>query len=122
MNPKTPDSQRTVHTITIGFLVIYLITGWQWTVLAAVAVGVAGLFSKYLAGLIHRGWMLLARLLGYVVPNIILTLVFYLVLLPVALLARLFRKEPPVVLDNRADSMFRRVEKTFGKEDFINPW
>ena len=122
MQSYSPEATRTVLVITIGFLVIYYFTGWQWTIITAMLVGAAGVFSNRLSQLIHRVWMKIALILGVIIPNILLTIIFYLVLLPVALLARVFRKEQPLILDNRPDSMFREMKRRFVKEDFNKPW
>ncbi len=121
-NKPQTEPFRTVLTITAGFLVIYLIWGWQWALITALVSGIAGVLSTRLAGFIHWLWMKIAWLLSFIIPTLILTLIFYIILLPLALLSRIFRKEKPVVLENTRDSMFRDNIKIFGKDDFKNPW
>jgi ABC-type dipeptide/oligopeptide/nickel transport system permease subunit len=116
------ESARTVLTITTALLIVYLFTGWQWAVLAGVLLGIAGVFSRTVSRLIHSCWMQVAYLLSLIIPKVLLTLIFYLVLLPVALLSRVFRKESSLKLENHPGSMFRDLNKTFKKEDFKKPW
>ncbi len=119
--PNT-ESARTVLTLTTALLIVYLITGWHWAVLTGVLMGVAGVFSKTISRIIHSGWMKVAYLLSLVLPKVLLALIFYLVLLPVALLSRVFRKERPLRLENHPGSMFIEMKKVFKKENFIKPW
>ena len=116
------ESVRTVLTITTALLIVYLFTGWQWAVLTGVLLGIAGVFSRTVSLLTHSGWMQVAYLLSLIIPKVLLALIFYLVLLPVALLSRVFRKESSLKLENHPGSMFRDLDKTFKKEDFKKPW
>lgn len=42
---------------------------------------------------IYIGWMTMAFVLGFIVSNVILTLFFFLIITPIGLAARLFRKD-----------------------------
>ena len=108
-------------TISMGFLVLYLIKDWRWAVFVSLASGVIGIVSPFLSGKIERVWAGLGRVIGYIVPNILLGAVFYLVLLPVSLLSRLFRKDP-LMLSKEYESYFVDVEKETGREDLEKPW
>lgn len=116
------ESSRTVLTLTSALLIVYLITGWQWAILGGVLLGIAGIFSRKFSRLIHSGWMKIAYLLSLIIPKVLLTLIFYLVLLPVALLSKIFRKEASLKLENHPGSMFKDLDKTFTKEDLKKPW
>ncbi|MDX2136084.1 MAG: hypothetical protein SFV52_14970 [Saprospiraceae bacterium] len=121
LNVKT-DPIRTVLTITVGFLVIYMITHQPWALWVALVIGAIGVFSTWLAEKIDWLWMKLAWLLSLVVPNIVLSLIFYLFLFPIALLARIFGQKDPLLLKNNVDTVFRKVDKAFTKASFENPW
>jgi cytochrome c oxidase subunit IV len=113
---------KTVLTITLGFTVIYLFTMAKWILITALIIGLAGLFSTYLAGKIHFLWMKLALVLSYIIPNIILGIIFFLVLFPMSLFQKLFSKRDHLMLKNNSDSTFITVDKTFSKESFKKPW
>ena len=116
------EPTKTVLIITVGFLVVFLAWGWRWALIVALIIGLAGAISKKLSEGIHKGWMELARLLSYIVPNLLLSAFFYLFLFPVAALARLFSKNDPLSLKNKEASLFRQTNKAFSKESFENPW
>ena len=121
---KTPSSNpiKTVLTITLGFMVFYLISKQNWVLLIALLVGLSGLISPFLAKKIEWIWFKLAWLLSKIVPNILLGIIFYLLLFPVALLSRLFGKKDPLCLKNNYNSLFKDVNKSFQQDSFENPW
>ena len=66
--------------------------------------------------------MKLSWLLSLIVPNIILSIIFFLFLFPIALLSRMTKKEDQLRLKNIYQSTFKEVNKTFDKKSFENPW
>lgn len=113
---------KTVLTISTGFILIYLLTDWNWAIYVSFVIGLAGTFSGYLSAKIDFLWMKLAYLLGLIVPNILLGVVFYLFLFPISVLSRLLGKKDPLNLKNRNKSMFINSEKRFNKRSLENPW
>lgn len=116
-----PD--RTVLTIATGFILLSVLTSAPWLLYAALGVGLAGVFSGRLAAGIDYLWMKLAWLLGKIVPNLMLGLVYFLLLTPLALLSRVFRKTDPLILKNPGTgSVMTPVGKEFSPSSFRNPW
>ncbi len=119
---KSIEPLRTILVITVGFIAVYLLTTWRPCLYAAVTIGAAGLASAYLANKIHFLWMKLAWLLGFIVPNILLALVFFLILTPVAWMSRLFGQKNQLSLKNTMDSLFIERNKDFPKSIFEKTW
>jgi hypothetical protein len=117
---KTMETKplRTVLTISVGFIVLYYITNWPWTLQAALLVGLAGIFSKYLSAKIDYVWMKLAWFLSLIMQNVLLGIIFFFLLFPIALLSKLFDKKDPLNLKNKSGSNFRNVNKEFNKTSF----
>ena len=113
---------KTCLTIAMGFLVIFLATKLNWALYVVLIVGLTGMFSTFLSQKIDFLWMKLAGVLSLIVPNILLGAVFYLFLFPISLLARLFRKDDPLMLKNKVDSTFTTENKVFSKASFEKPW
>jgi hypothetical protein len=69
---------------------------WLGLALAAVAltIGPAGLIRPEWVRLIYVGWMILAFPIGWTVSQIILLIVFFGLFTPIALLFRLFGRDP----------------------------
>ncbi len=108
-------------TISMGFLVLYLIKDWQWAVIVSLSVGIIGIISSFLSRKIEWGWMKLGKLLGYIVPNILLSIVFYLVLFPISMLSRIFSKDP-LMLSKDHETYFVDVKKNTDRKDFEKIW
>lgn len=121
-NAKSSHPLKTVLIITVGFLVIYVISKQFTFLYIAVAVGLLGSISDYLAEKIDWLWTKLGWLLSFIVPNIIMTIVFYIVLTPTAFLSRIFGKSDPMDLNNSQSFLFKEKETTFSKESFEKPW
>jgi hypothetical protein len=94
----------------------------KWAAQVAVVVGVIGIFSAFLSNLITLGWTKLAEVLSMIVPNILLSAVFFLFLLPLALLSRLFAKNDALYLKQPVGGTYVDINKTFEKKMFDNPW
>lgn len=122
MRPDKTNPAISVLTITVGFTLIFIVTGWSWAIYAAIVVGVLGLLSNQLRQYIDFLWMKLAQVLGYIVPNVLLTLIFFLVLFPVALLSNLIKRNDLLALKNTHTSMFKKRDKLFEKQDFEKMW
>ena len=67
-------------------------------------------------------WMKLAWVLSLIIPNILLSAIFYLFLFPIALLSRIFGNNDPLHLKNKGDSNYVDNEKEFDKASFEKPW
>jgi saxitoxin biosynthesis operon SxtJ-like protein len=121
-NKKKIEPFKTVLVITVGFLVVYLITKSHWSLYISLAVGILGLLSNYLAIKIEFLWMKLTWVLGLIVPNILLTIFFYVFLTPIAFLSRLIGEKNQLSLKNINSTLFKERNKTFDKQSFEKPW
>lgn len=119
---KPLDPIKTVLTITVGFIVVFLVTKVQAWLVASLAIGLIGVFSAYLSQKINYIWMKLTLVLSLIVPNILLSLIFYLFLFPLAILSKIFGKKNNLKLKNVNGSMFETRKKVFDKESFENIW
>ncbi len=116
------DPVKTVLVITVGMLVVHLLTKLQWPLYVSLIIGILGVFSETVAQKIDWLWMKLTWVLSKIIPNILLSLVFYLFLTPIALLSRLFGEKDPLRLKNDRDSVFKEYNKSFKPEGFEKTW
>ena len=119
---KATNPVKTVLIITLGFGILFLLTKYDWMLYVALSVGALGAMSTFLAEKIDWIWTKIGWILSKIVPNIIMTLIFFLVLTPTAFLSRLFGKKDPMDLKNSASSLFKTKSSTFTKESFEKPW
>ena len=120
MKPDT--SKSTILVICMGFLVIFLVFGWKWAGLVSLGVGVIGIASDYLSQKIEWAWMKLSKLLGYIVPNILLSGIFFLFLFPIAVISRLFGKKDPLMISGKYNTYFIEVNSHMDKKSFEKTW
>jgi energy-coupling factor transporter transmembrane protein EcfT len=113
---------KTMLTISMGFLVVYLITQLSWALITSLCIGILGMFSTFISKQIEKAWFNLAWVLGLIIPNILLTIIFYGILFPIALLSRLFRETDSMKFKNKMDSTYTTSTKDFDQKSFENPW
>ena len=81
-----------------------------------------GVLSIRLSEIIEKLWFKLSYLLSQTIPNILLSVIFFLILTPIALLSRLFKSQTEFISKNNQNSMFRIKNKSFNKESFKRAW
>jgi len=116
------DPVKTILIIVVGFILVYLVTKWRGWLSIAFILGLAGAFSGYLAKKIDFVWMKLSWLLGLIIPNILLSVAFYLFLTPLALLSRLGKGKNPLMLKDTQPTLFKEQIKEFDKASFEKTW
>jgi len=118
---KSEKTKSTLLIISMGFLFLYLIFSWKWALIVSFVIGVIGIASPFLSRKIEWAWMKLANVLSYIVPNLLLTLAFFLFLFPLSLLSKLFRKDP-LMLSKKYNTYFIDINKEIPKESFEKIW
>ncbi len=118
---KSDSSKSTMLVITTGFLILYVIFAWKWALIVSLCIGVIGIISTRLSEKIHWLWMKLSLVLSYIVPNILLSIVYYFFLFPIAVLFRLFTKDP-LMLSGKYNSYFIDINRRAEKESFEKTW
>jgi len=109
-------------TITVGFILVNLITKSEAALAVALAIGLTGLLSEALSKKVDFLWWKLTWLLSLVIPNILLTVIYFLILFPVAALSKLSGKEDALNGKNRPGSLFRTRRTKLEKSSFEKPW
>ncbi len=122
MKQSQTNTSKTILTISMGFLVVFLVGHWNWALITALSVGLIGIFSTYLSQKVEWLWMQLTKILSYIVPNILLSAVFYLLLFPIAILSRIFGKKDGFMLKGGTNTTYVVRNKSFSKDDFTYPW
>ena len=94
----------------------------RWSLNTAIIIGVSGIISNKISNAIDYLWMKLAKVLSFIVPNILLSLVFYLILFPIATLSRIFGNKNALQLKNSTDSLWLISNDHIGKPSFEKMW
>jgi hypothetical protein len=79
-----------------------------------------GLTKPRLLGPIHKGWMGMSFLMGFLMTHVILALLYYLVFTPMGLVMRIVRKDPlKLKRDHSAESHWiKRTRREFTRERY----
>lgn len=116
---------KTKHTslavIAVGFGLFYFLLHKNW-MLVPIGLVLIGFVIAPVGEWIHRGWMLLAKVLGWINSRILLTVLFFVILTPVALLARLLGKTSIQLKPGNTKSRFTIRNHRYKKEDLEFPW
>ncbi|GAB5538258.1 MAG: hypothetical protein Salg2KO_03610 [Salibacteraceae bacterium] len=117
IKPTKSNPWITLLVIISGFGLLYVLSGILiWLYLAGI-VGVVGLVSVRARVVIDKLWMKLAYLMSLIFPPIVLTLIYFAVLTPIAWISRLLRRNGPMQLKNNKQSFFIERNHQFTKVD-----
>ena len=118
---KKDTSKSTILIITLGFVIISLMFNQKWAIYTALIIGILGAASDWAAIKIEWLWFKLAHILGKIVPTILLTAIFYLILFPVSLFSKLFTNDP-LLLKNNYTTTFKDITKMDVKKSMEKTW
>lgn len=113
--------------LSTAFLVLYLYgilkhgESKEIYIYLACGIGITGIFIKPLGKLIALGWYKLADLLGYVMSKLLMAAVYLVVLVPVALLYKLTKKDK-LQLKRNAKSKWISRDHSYSADDLKNIW
>ena len=99
---------ETMGVISLFFLVLFVFTQRQAFIYCAVVFLVVALFVAPLARAITRLWLKLSEIIGTFNSKVILSLVFFLFLTPLAFLFRAFSKNPLMLKKESRSGTFLR--------------
>lgn len=116
------DRYKTILVIVTGLLALAWIFDVEALSLAALVVGVLSVFIPAAARAIEWGWLKLAMGLGWLNSRILLSIIYFVFLLPVAWLSRLFTKDPLGLRKSKAITLFETRNHLYTKKDLENIW
>lgn len=115
---------QNILIIILGFLVLFFFFRWKGFLVIGALLGIPGLLSPFLRTYILKGWNKLSGILGFINSRIILSLIFYLVLTPIALLSRIFSKDRLQLKKKKQKkgTYFYQRDYDYQPSDFEHPW
>jgi len=121
---QTRTQELETLVVLAAFLLVLdlIIIDRQALLYAALALLLIGLFVKPLAQIITKGWLLFAEKIGTFNSKLILSIVFYLFLTPLAFLFRIFTKNPLMIKREATESFYTVRNHTFEAVDLEKMW
>jgi hypothetical protein len=112
----------TVLTIVFGVLIINIFMDNKYVHYFCIVLAGVSIFSKIASTFIEKIWLNLSFVLSLIIPNILLSLLFFLVLTPIAWLTKVFKVKSDFNIENKQESFFVQKNKSFDKDSFENAW
>jgi hypothetical protein len=131
---KAPEIKQSAEAIVLGLVSglmgIYLLVQWRWDktipelIYVAAGLGLLAVISPHIAGWIAKAWMFLGLVLGKITGGVLLSLVYLLILTPLARLQSVFSKSDKFksVKANGGNSSWVNREHAFGSKDLEELW
>ena len=112
----------TILTIVFGLLVLNFYLEKDEILYLCILFSGLGVFSKISSRIIEDIWFKISYILSQIIPNILLSIIFYLILTPLGLLSKLFKAETDFKSKNNQKSNFKEQNKVFDKKSFERAW
>ena len=116
------EIDKTILVIATGFIALYFVFHLNYFITIAFIISVLSILSEWIANFIASLWLKLAKLLSYIAPNIIMSLVFFLMLTPIALLQKLLKRNSTFMMNDTQKSTFSDSNKSIDRTHFEKPW
>jgi hypothetical protein len=114
---------ETVMSLSIVLMIPYFIFSKSVFIIVSLSLLVSGLLLKHITSVIVSWWLKVAETIAAFNTKVILSLVFYIVLTPIALLYRIFSKDPLCLQRKKSKtSYFYMRNHLCVKEDFEKMW
>ncbi len=108
--------------IVVGFLALSYLFDSDVLSYIALALGALFLISEMASKAILWLWWKIAHVLGWINTRILLSIVFYVILIPIATLSKIFKRDPLLIKWPGKGSSFVIRDHTFQPSDLENPW
>jgi hypothetical protein len=119
---KREKNLETILIISTGLIVFYSFTHIKLLLVIALLLNIIGLCSNFLAGKINWLWFKIADLLGFVSSKVLLSIVFFVFLFPIALLYRLFNRNSSMQLRKTVKTYYFTRNHKYTPKDLENVW
>lgn len=121
---KEKNKAKALETLLVlvgALIVVYWAAPKKIYLLIALIFILIGVASPYLSGKISWAWLKFAELIGSVMSKVILSIVYFVLLVPIALIYRLTQKNP-LLLKRQKQSYYIERNKQYSPKDIENIW
>jgi predicted membrane protein len=118
---KKEKAYETIIVLALASLISFLIFQKIWLVYLSVTLLVIPIASVKVSLVIAQIWFDFSFYLGVVMNHIIMFICFYIILIPLAFLQKLFGGNQ-ILRKKESNSYFQRRDHLFTSEDIRKPW
>jgi hypothetical protein len=119
---RSQDRFKTILVIVTGLLALAWIFNVPLLGKIALAIGVISILIPPAAKAIEWAWLKLALGLGWVNSRILLSIIYFLFLMPIAWISRLFTKDPLALKKDKRTTLFVTRDHLYTGKDLENIW
>jgi hypothetical protein len=117
------NSYKLILALVAILIIVFIAFKIQWTLYVASCLALIGAFSEHLTFVIYTFFGMLSKMWSTIIITVILTVVFYFFLTPLAFLTRLFIKNHSFLsTKNNRTSFFQDRHISITATDFEKPW
>ncbi|HHG84558.1 MAG TPA: hypothetical protein ENJ82_07405 [Bacteroidetes bacterium] len=114
---------ETILVIVAGMLIFFFVLDHKVFLYIALGLSLIAILIPLLAKYIHLAWMGLAKVLGFINSHVLLSIIFFIMLTPIALIRKIFTRTDPLKLKRKdTGSYYEDRNHTYQPEDLENPW
>jgi len=123
---KREKTIETMLVITVGMMVLHFVfkekTGESYFLTASLIFGLIGVFSNFLSEQVSWVWGKIAHILGTFNSYVLLSVVFFIFLTPVAFLYKLTRKDTLRLKVQKNGTIYEERNHLYVPKDLENVW
>lgn len=116
------NSSLTLLTIIFGLLLFNYFLENEIIFYVCLFLSGIGVLSHKISIIIEKIWFKVSYILSQIIPNILLSLIFFSILTPIALLSKLFNSQTNFNSNNNQKTTFITQNKSFDKNSFERAW
>lgn len=116
------NHSKTLLAIVVGLGVLSLIFKIDWLLYIGLILGGLALLSSFFEEKIAWGWSKIGQALGYINGNILLSIIFFIFLTPIALVMKYLAKKDNLQLKKPTNTAYYTRNYQFQKTDLDNIW
>ncbi len=116
------NNSKTILAIVVGLITLAFIFNTPILIKIGLGIGVLSLLSSYFEEKIAWLWSKIGMALGFINGNILLSIIFFIILTPIALLMRYLAGKDNLVLKKPKGSVFVTRNQKYEAGDLENVW
>ncbi len=116
------NNSKTILSIVVGLVALSLVFKIPVLIKIALLIGLLSLISVFIEEKIAWLWSKIGQGLGYINGNILLSIIFFILLTPIALIMRYIAGKDNLVLKKPKDTVFVTRNHQYEAKDLEDVW